>query len=192
MLRILGRPQRQQRYCDGLTRRNFLQIGGLALGGMSLPELLRAEHVAGVRRSHKAVIMIYLCGGPPHQDMYDIKADAPSEIRGPFAATKTNVPGLEICEHLPQLARIMDKLVPIRSMVGAKDAHYSYQCMTGHHDNNPPAGGWPHFGAAASLFRLLDDRRLNHRAEVVAGVLAERCGHVLTHFFAEKREGKRG
>lgn len=153
MLRILGRPDRAHRYCDGLTRRNFLQIGGLAMGGLSLPQLLQAEASSGIGNSHKAVIMVYLCGGPPHQDMYDIKADAPSEIRGPFAASKTNVSGIEICEHLPQLGRIMDKLVPIRSMVGARDAHYSYQCMTGHHENNAPAGGWPHLGAAASLFQ---------------------------------------
>ena len=54
--------------------------------------------------------MIYLCGAPPHQDMYDLKMDAPAEIRGPFRPIKTNVPGIEICEHLPRLARIMDKL----------------------------------------------------------------------------------
>ncbi|MGE0758643.1 MAG: DUF1501 domain-containing protein, partial [Pirellulaceae bacterium] len=62
-------------------------------------------------------------------------------------------PGIEICEHLPGLARIMDKLVPIRTMVGAKDAHYSYQCMTGHHENQAPAGGWPSIGSAVSHFQ---------------------------------------
>ena len=141
MLRIYGK-RNDARFCDGVSRRNFLKIGGTALGGLTLPNLLRLEAEAGVRRSHKSLIMIYMCGGPPHQDMYDIKVDAPSEIRGPFEPIKTNVPGVEICEKLPRLAKIMDKVVPIRSMVGARDSHYSYQCMTGHHDRNAPAGGW--------------------------------------------------
>jgi hypothetical protein len=125
----------------------------MAMGGLALPDLLRLEAAAGRSRSHKSVIMIYLCGGPPHQDMYDIKIDAPQEIRGPFRAISTNVAGIQICEHLPRMARIMDKLVPIRSMVGARDAHYSYQCMTGHHEQQVPAGGWPHFGSAVSYFQ---------------------------------------
>ena len=79
-------------FCDGLPRRNFLKIGGLGLGGLALPDLLRAEAQSGLRRSHKAVIMIYLPGGPPHQDMYDIKTEAPSEIRGEFKPIKTNDP----------------------------------------------------------------------------------------------------
>lgn len=153
MLSILGRSDRRQRFCNGMTRRDALCIGGAALGGLTLPGLLRAEAESGTRKSHKSLIMIYLCGGPPHQDMYDLKVDAPSEIRGPFAAIPTNVPGIEICEHLPRMATIMDKLVPIRSLVGARDAHYSYQCMTGYHDQQAPAGGWPHIGSAVSYFQ---------------------------------------
>ncbi len=153
MLSILGRPDRQKKFCNGVTRRDALRIGGIALGGLTLSQLLQLEAAAGVGRSHKSVIMIYLCGGPPHQDMYDIKVDAPQEIRGPFAAIPTNVPGIEIGEHLPRMAQIMDKLVPIRSMVGARDAHYSYQCMTGYHEQNTPAGGWPHFGSVVSHFQ---------------------------------------
>lgn len=70
MLTIFGS---QSRFCDGVSRRSFLKIGGLGLGGLALPQLLQAEAQSGLRRSHKAVIMIYLPGGPPHQDMYDIK-----------------------------------------------------------------------------------------------------------------------
>lgn len=151
MLTIWG-PRERRAFCDGITRRSFLQIGGLAFGGVTLADLLRAESQQGTGHRHKSVIMIYLCGGPPHQDMYDIKTEAPQEIRGPFAPIATNVPGIQICEHLPNLARQMDKLVPIRTMVGARDAHYSYQCMTGHHDNPAPAGGWPHFGSVTSYF----------------------------------------
>jgi hypothetical protein len=139
--------------CNGMTRRDVLRIGGLALGGLTLPQLLRLEADAAAPSRHKSVIMIYLCGGPPHQDMYDIKNDAPQEIRGPFSPIATNVPGIQISEKLPRMARIMDKLIPIRSMVGARDSHYSYQCMTGYHDQQTPAGGWPHFGSVVSHFQ---------------------------------------
>lgn len=153
MLNIVGRANGRQRFCNGMTRRDLLRIGGMAVGGLTLPQLLRLEAEAGVRRSHKALIMIYMCGGPPHQDMYDIKVDAPREIRGPFVPIKTNVPGVEISDHLPLMAKSMDKMVAIRSLVGARDSHYSHQCMTGHHDRNAPAGGWPHLGSAVSHFQ---------------------------------------
>ena len=83
------RSHSPSRFCDGVSRRSFLKIGGLALGGLALPQLLEAEARAGIRKSHKAVIMIYLPGGPPHQDMYDLKNDAPSEVRGPFKEIPT-------------------------------------------------------------------------------------------------------
>src|SRR4051794_24952902 len=76
-----------RRYCDGVSRRSFLKIGGLAMGGLSLPDLLRAESKAGVSagsRSHKSVIMVYLTGGLAHQDTVDLKPDAPEGIRGEF------------------------------------------------------------------------------------------------------------
>ncbi|HTN74043.1 MAG TPA: DUF1501 domain-containing protein [Pirellulaceae bacterium] len=152
MLNFIGKQNRTPRFCDGLSRRSFLSIGALGVGGLTLPQLLASEAAAGEQKSHKAVIMIYLCGGPPHQDMYDLKMDAPSEVRGEFAPIKTNVPGVEICELMPNLARNMDKLVPIRSIVGALDDHASYQCLTGHLSRNEPAGGWPHFGSVVSKF----------------------------------------
>src|SRR5688572_32394853 len=116
MLTIFG-PR--QKFCDGINRRNFLRIGALGLGGLTLPQLLQAEAQSGIRRSHKAVIMIFLPGGPSHQDMFDLKMDAPSEIRGEFKPIATNVAGIQICEHLPLLAKRMDKVTLIRSMVGA-------------------------------------------------------------------------
>ena len=94
--------------------------------------------------------MIFLPGGPPHQDMYDLKPDAPSEIRGEFRPIKTNVPGIEICELMPRLAGMMDKLVPIRTMVGATGDHYSFQCMTGRSHQQQPPGGWPEFGSVVA------------------------------------------
>src|SRR5678815_2243644 len=123
MLTIYGS---NQRFCDGVSRRNFLKIGALGLGGLALPQLLAAESASGIRRSHKAVIMVFLPGGPSHQDMFDLKMDAPSEIRGEFKPIATNVPGIQICEHLPLLAGMMDKLALIRSMVGALDDHDAF------------------------------------------------------------------
>src|SRR6266508_4040691 len=93
-----------RRFCDGLSRRNFIRIGALGMGGLALPQLLQAESASGIRKSQKAVIMIYLPGGPPHQDMFDLKLDAPSEVRGEFRPIKTNVSGIQICEHLPRMA----------------------------------------------------------------------------------------
>ena len=138
------------RFCDGITRRNFLRIGALGLGGLALPQLFEAEAASGIRRSHKAIIMLYLPGGPPHQDMFDLKLDAPSEIRGEFKPIRTNVPGIQICEHLPRLAAMMDKFTVIRSIADAVDDHSDFMCMTGRRKNNQPPGGWPSFGSVVS------------------------------------------
>ncbi len=147
MLNILGR---RYQLCDGISRRSFLQIGGLALGGLSLPRLLQAEAASGIGRSHKAIIMIFLPGGPPHQDMFDLKMDAPAEIRGEFKPIKTNVPGIEICELMPKLAQMMDKFAVIRSIVGATGSHYAFQCLTGRSDRQQPPGGWPALGSVVA------------------------------------------
>jgi hypothetical protein len=147
MLTIHGRAPRQGGFCDGMARRDFLKIGGMVMGGLSLPQLLAAEAQAGIGKSHKAIINIFLPGGPPHQDFWDIKQDAPSEIRGEFQPIATNVPGIEIGELFPMLAKEMDKCVVIRSVVGATGGHDAYQCMTGRPLNPAPAGGWPAAGA---------------------------------------------
>ncbi len=147
MLTIYG-PRR--RLCGGVSRRDFLKIGGLAMGGLSLPEILRAEQAAGVRSSHKAVIMVFLSGGPPHQDMVDLKPDAPSEFRGEFRPIRTNVPGIDLCEHLPRTAAMMDRLAIIRSVVGSEGHHAAFQCMTGRTQARQPAGGWPSFGSTVA------------------------------------------
>src|SRR5882762_8530250 len=150
MLTIYGPKPANSGFCDGVSRRSFLKIGALGLGGLTLPQLLRAESAGGVKMGHKAVIMIFLPGGPSHQDMFDLKMDAPSEIRGEFKPIKTNVPGIQICEHLPLLAGLMDKLVLIRSIVGATGDHYAVQCLTGRTHKNPPQGGWPCLGSTLS------------------------------------------
>lgn len=148
MLKISS--HREQRFCDGISRRNFLRIGALGLGGLTLPQLLRAEASSGVGRSHKAVIMIFLPGGPSHQDIFDLKMDAPKEIRGEFKPIPTNVSGIQICEHLPRLAKAADRYTIIRSMVGAEDRHDAVTCLTGRHPRNAPPGGWPCMGSVLS------------------------------------------
>jgi hypothetical protein len=148
MLSILGRPDSSSRFCDGLSRRNFLKIGALGFGGLSLAQLLALEAQAGVGGSKKSVILVYLVGGPPHQDMWDIKTEAPKEIAGPFKPIETNVPGIEICEEFPLMAQMMDKFVPIRSLVGAQSGHDAAQCYTGRVPRvREPSGGWPQLGS---------------------------------------------
>src|SRR5436853_7765370 len=99
---MLTIPGPHSRYCDRISRRSWLQIGGLALGGLALPDILRAQERAptGVNRA-KGVIMVLLPGGPTHLDSFDPKPDAPAEIRGEFRPIATNVRGIDICEHLP-------------------------------------------------------------------------------------------
>jgi hypothetical protein len=139
--------------CDGVSRRNFLKIGALGVGGLAMPDILRAEAQSGVGRSNKSIIMIFLPGGPPHQDMYELKMDAPSEIRGEFKPIKTAVPGVQICELLPRMAKMMDKLTVIRSIVGCDGGHDAFQCLTGRSQRskrNQPPGGWPCLGSVLS------------------------------------------
>ncbi len=145
MLRVTGD---RYRLCDQLTRRDVLKIGALGMGGLTLPQLLRAEAAAGIRNSHKSIIMVYMVGAPPHQDMYDLKLDAPAEIRGEFQPIATPVPGIQISEHMPRMAAIMDKLVPLRSVYGSPNgAHDSHICYTGRAKQNEPLGGWPSIGS---------------------------------------------
>lgn len=134
-----------------IDRRELMKIGALGLGGLSLPGLLRAEQLSGITRSHKAVIMIYMVGAPPHQDMYDLKMDAVAEIRGEFKPINTKVPGIQICEHLPKIASIMDKVVPLRSVYGSPSGdHDSFICYTGRTVQKQPPGGWPSIGSTVS------------------------------------------
>lgn len=151
MLTIFDPPQKNQRLCDGVSRRNFLKIGALGAAGLTLPQLLSAEAAAGILNSNKSVILVYLVGGPPHQDMFDLKPDAPAEVAGPMRPTATNVPGIEICELLPMMAKMMDKFTIIRSLSNAQADHDAVQCYTGFtRQGRAPAGGWPQVGSAVA------------------------------------------
>lgn len=145
---------RKSRYCDGISRRCMLKIGTLGVAGLTLPNLLRAESAAGVGSTSKAIINIHLGGGPSHQDMFDLKPDAPREFRGEFNPIKTNVPGIEICEHMPLLAQMADKYAIIRSLVGMFDDHSNFHTQTGFGRNDlRNVGGRPSIGSVVS--RLL-------------------------------------
>ncbi len=150
MLNIAGPSSR---FCDGVTRRNFLRIGAFSFGAaaFSLADLYRAEAAAGRSSAHKAVINIFLGGGPPHQDMWEIKTAAPAEIRGEFRPIATNVPGIQVCEVFQRISRLMDKSVVIRSVVGASDRHAAEQCLTGWPNTSLiNMGGRPSIGSALS------------------------------------------
>jgi hypothetical protein len=150
MLKIFAGPT--SRYCDGVSRRGFLRIGalGVAAGALTDADILRAEARQG-SRSHKAVINIFLGGGPPHQDLWDVKTDAPVEIRGEFRPIATQVPGIQICEVFPRVARVMDKCVVVRSVVGSTGEHDSFQCMTGWPKRDLAfLGGRPCIGSVAT------------------------------------------
>ncbi len=151
MLTIFGKSDRATAHCDRVSRRNFLKVGGMAAGGLSLPQLLAAEAAAGTGSSHKAIINVFLPGGPSHIDLFDLKPDAPSEVRGEFSPIRTNVSGMEISEVFPLLAQQADKYAIVRSISDADGRHDGFQCMTGRRRNEQsPAGGWPMLGSTIS------------------------------------------
>jgi hypothetical protein len=130
MLRMLG-PASQ--VCDGTTRREVLRAGALGLlGGMTLPQLLQAQQTRPARAGKaQSVILLSLFGGPSHLDMFDLKPDAPVEIRGEFKPIATSVPGLDICEHLPLTARAMHRATLIRTHSHPYNSHNPYNVLTG-------------------------------------------------------------
>jgi hypothetical protein len=144
--------------CDGVSRREFLQIGAAGFLGLSLPLLFAAQKGMAAEKidDERSVILVFLWGGPPHQDTFDMKPDAPAEIRGQFKPITTNVPGIQICEHLPLLAKMADKYTLIRSAthdqtVHAQAAHYT---LTG----NKIAPGREAPNLAAVVNRFLPQR----------------------------------
>jgi hypothetical protein len=157
MLTIWGR---RQRFCDRHGRREFLRIGAFG-GAFSLAQLCSlSAGTAGAsslkRCSRKAAILVYLPGGPSHLDTYDLKPEAPPEIRGEFSAIKTTVPGIQICELLPRQAALMHKLAVIRSVTGAADEHSDAQVMSGWTEMQNRNIGRPSLGAVISKLRASD------------------------------------
>jgi len=120
------------RPCDGIVRREFFKVGALGLGALGLADLLhlRALGATDEKATPKSVIMVYLPGGPSHIDMYDLKPDAPVEVRGEFKPIQTNVPGLDICELMPLQAKIADKFAIVRGLQSV-DTHSAEMLMRG-------------------------------------------------------------
>ena len=113
------------RNCDGSSRRDFLKVGALGVGGLTLGSYLRAAESGTVSPmgKAKAAIFINLPGGPTHMDTFDLKPEAPEEYRGEFDPIHTTVPGMEICEHLPKLASVADKFTILRGVSHTLAAH---------------------------------------------------------------------
>src|SRR5438094_5387978 len=119
-----------------LTRRHLLKVGGLGLLGLTVPGLLRAEEWVkgkGPRARAKSVVFLYQFGGPSHIDMFDMKPDAPEGIRGPLKPIQSSLPGVTVCEQLPEVAKIMDRVTLVRSMTHKMKNHNSasYYALTG-------------------------------------------------------------
>lgn len=136
--------------CDGITRRDFLRVGGLAAFGLTLPGLLKAHAATrNLPSTHKDVscILLWMGGGPSHIDTFDPKPDAPQEIRGEFGAIKTNVAGIQISDKLPKLAQQMDKFSILRSVTSPDGGHETatHYLLTGYPFN--PAIEYPAYGA---------------------------------------------
>jgi hypothetical protein len=149
MITMLGSPRL---CCDGLTRRETLQVGTLALlgGFFNLPSLLALEGGAARRGKARSVILLYLQGGPATQDMFDLKPDAPAGVRSEFRPIATSAPGITVCEHLPQMARWMHRAVVVRSVYHKGGCHNNLPMYTGYdvpppddspRDTDPPSMG---------------------------------------------------
>src|SRR5258708_38914885 len=106
------------RYCDGISRRNFLQVGAVGLAGLSLADVLRADEAQkrDAAYTRKSIIDVYLGGGPSHMGRFDMKPEAPKEFRGEFNPIDTNAPGIQIGEPTRKLAAMMDKFAIVRSL----------------------------------------------------------------------------
>ena len=140
--------------CHGVTRRSFLEAGATGLAGLSLPVVLSLQEAGAVESQKSQIrncITIFLVGSPGHLDTWDMKPDAPAEIRGKFKPISTNAPGIEICEHFPLMARMMDKVALIRSLhhkTGATHENGQRWMMTGHDFNADSMK--PHCGSVIS------------------------------------------
>jgi hypothetical protein len=137
-------------FCDRVSRRNFLKVGALGLGGLTLADVLRLRAETGTGKQPRAVIMVCLAGGPSHIDMYDLKPAAPSDYRGEFKPIRTNVPGFDICEHMPQQARIADKLALVRTVQFVEPMQHELQEV---YTGFPKSAHRPSFGSVISRFR---------------------------------------
>jgi len=163
MLTIQGRPRKT---CEGLTRRQLLQAGGAGLLGLTLPKLLQAESFApALPAKAKSVIFLFLFGGPSQLETFDLKPEAPADIRGPFTPIASRTPGLRISEHLPLTSQVTDKVCVLKTMTHTFNDHSGggHYIQTGHRWQIPIGGGfavtpndWPSMG---SVTEYVEQRR---------------------------------
>ncbi|MGH8247779.1 MAG: DUF1501 domain-containing protein, partial [Gammaproteobacteria bacterium] len=140
-----------------MSRRGFLKAGGLALGGLALSDFLRLKAEGAVTQARgKSVIMICLGGGPSHVDTYDMKPEAPAEVRGEFRPIKTKVPGMRLCELLPRQAKIADKFAVVRTATWQEPDHQRIEIFTGY----PKRERRPSFGSYVSRLAPRHDAAL--------------------------------
>jgi hypothetical protein len=162
MLTVLGS---RNAACDGVTRRTMLQAGGAGLLGLSLPRLLEAEAAGsqGPAGRAKSVIFLFLFGGPSQLETFDMKPEAPAEIRGPYQPIASRTPGLRICEHLSRSAAVSDKFAVIRTMSHDFNDHSGggHYVQTGTRWHVPIGGGfnvtpndWPSMGSVTNYVEL--------------------------------------
>ncbi len=120
--------------CDGVTRRDFVRVGGLTALGLGLTDLLRLRAAAADESKARRCILIWLDGGPSHLETFDLKPEAPAEVRGPFQPISTNVPGIQICELMPRTAQMMDRVAIVRSVTSPLGEHNfgTHYLMTGY------------------------------------------------------------
>ena len=154
MIKLVG--NKLAPFCDGQTRRSFLQAGFLGLGGLALPQLLQARAEAGSAAKKTSVIYIELTGGPTHIETYDPKPEAPAEYRGPLGVVKTNLPGVYFSELMKEQAKVADKLAIIRSIHHDSSSHdtSSHLTQTGYYKIGRK-GGKNSFPAIASTTAML-------------------------------------
>ncbi|MEC7555985.1 MAG: DUF1501 domain-containing protein [Planctomycetota bacterium] len=211
MLRIQGSDRR---LCDGLKRRDLLQVGGLGLaGGLSLPTLLASEAVRGIDSDApaKSVILINLMGGPSHVDMFDMKPEAPSEIRGEFRPVPSSVPGLDVCELMPLTARTMHHSCVVRTHSHLYNTHSPYNMLTGYSGpvingnhfkptDHPSVGSvMQHAGLGSAgvpnyvwMPTYPGHSQGKHRAGPYGGFLGQRFDPLFTSYTPEFRESTEG
>jgi hypothetical protein len=144
-------PQSAIRNCPGPSRRDFLRVGALSALGLTLPQLLASRSLAAAPAAKaKSCILIWLDGGPSHLETFDIKPDAPAEVRGPFKSIETNVPGIQICDLFERTARRMDRAVIVHSMTSPLGEHNlgAHYLLTGYQPT--PALEYPAVGSVVA------------------------------------------
>src|SRR5205085_482671 len=179
MLRILGSAKN---LCGGMTRRDWLRIGGLGLAGLTLPEVLKLQQAAASEAKErepgfgraKAIILIHLYGSPSQLEWVDCKPEAPVEIRGEFGVIPSSLPGCQVCELFPNMAKVMDRTTVLRSLTHPYPLHGVAYALTGVPSIDVPlelaphdSRHWPFFG---SVVEYIESQRRNEQASVPSNI----------------------